>query len=624
MRFPSPLFRPLCLLFAFSAPLFAQDRSALTAPELSVPEFSFDLSSPILSFPFKIRDAEFSSSLNAIVAVSESPNQLHIYRPETGSLVSVNLQLPATCVSVSPDGRTAVTGHDAWISHVDLENAELLRTIPISAVVTDIVMGPNNFAYAFARGSFVPIYSVDLATLAESRSRSSIHSDTIARLHPGGRSIYGADTAVSPADIARYNIVDDLAQVSTDSPYHGDYPMCGNLWLSADGRRIYTACGRVFRASGDWEDMRYVGTFSKPVNIRWTQDTQVGSNVAVLPLLAATQDGEIQYFTSEFLLYRGSAKLPRFVTPSGSWAAQGRWLFFNAAGTKQYVVVQAETASKLAADFGLVTVDCSNASVVSDPGNASIGPAFTTGRFAITGSVGCGWASVSDSPWLNTNSTGVGDGVVTYTVTANGGPATRVGTITVGNATFTVSQSGVKPASLVATAAGPTQVSLSWTSAIAVDHFEVWRSSGGAFTRVATSASNTFTDTTTPNSGYVYKVRSVAADGAMSDFSAPDFAHTFAFVDPALAAGTRSKAAHVTDLRDAVNALRIAAGTTPASFSDGSLQSVAMKRVHLLEVREAIQGLRGALMMPAAYFGSVPEHDPIRAYRITELRAALE
>jgi hypothetical protein len=105
MSLPIRVLRFLCLLLACSASLFAQEMA-----QPSLPEFSFNVASPIVSFLFKIQDAEFSSSLNAIVAVSQSPNQLHIYRPETNELLSVNLQVPPTCVSVSPDGHFAVSG----------------------------------------------------------------------------------------------------------------------------------------------------------------------------------------------------------------------------------------------------------------------------------------------------------------------------------------------------------------------------------------------------------------------------------------------------------------------------------------------------------------------------------
>jgi hypothetical protein len=613
-----PRFLPLvCVLLLCAAPAVARE----------VPEFSFSLPPSIVSFPFAIVDAEFSPSLNAIVAVSESPNQLHIYRPDTNQLVSVNLQVVPVCVGVSPDGNSAVVGHDAWISHVDLVNAALLQTIPVPTLVSDIVAGYDNWAYVFpGSGSFPGIFSVNLVTDEQVESQSSIYDRTIARLHPGGLSMYGADTVVSPADIEKYRITGGIAEVAYDSPYHGDYPMCGNLWISADGQRIYTACGNVFRAStASSQDMRYVGSFSKPVNIEWAAHTQTGSNIAVLPYQASdsTQDGEIQYFTPDFLLYRGRAVLPRFVVGQDAWAARGRWVFFNAAGTKQYVILQAEEAADLPNDFGIVTVDCTSASVALQPTGASFGTAFSNAQFSVTGTPGCGWSSSSNVPWVNTNSFGVGDGTVTYTVAANSGFAPRNGTITVGNAAFAVSQAGVTPASLVATATSPTSVSLTWTFAGAADHFEVWRNAGGGFTLVGSPSTTAFTDTTAANAGYVYTVRAVAAGGATSVDSAPDFTHTFILTDPVLSAGMRIRAAHVTQLRAAVNAIRAAAGVAPATFTDPSLPSVVPKRVHVTELRDAINAMRAALALPPLGFSSLPVHDRIRAATTEELRAAI-
>src|SRR5688500_6169343 len=212
MSLRRPHFVLVCALFACAVPAIAQE----------LPEFSFNVDSPIVPFPFKIKDAEFSSSLNAIIAVSETPNQLHIYRTETDDLVSVNLQLPPLSVSVSPDGHTAAVGHNAWISHVNLDDATLLQTVAVSAVVNDVVLGPNGWAYALPPGQWVSIHSVDLTTGVQSQSQSSIYGNTIARLHPRGESLHRAHNALSPADIVQYPIPHNIAQYRYHPPYHGD------------------------------------------------------------------------------------------------------------------------------------------------------------------------------------------------------------------------------------------------------------------------------------------------------------------------------------------------------------------------------------------------------------------
>ena len=62
-----------------------------------------------------------------------------------------------------------------------------------------------------------------------------------------------------------------------------------------------------------------------------------------------------------------------------------------------------------------------------------------SGSFSVLASAGCEWAAASDVPWITTNSSGSGDGIVEYTVAGNTGPE-RSGTITVADQSYMVSQ----------------------------------------------------------------------------------------------------------------------------------------------------------------------------------------
>ncbi len=56
----------------------------------------------------------------------------------------------------------------------------------------------------------------------------------------------------------------------------------------------------------------------------------------------------------------------------------------------------------------------------------------------------CGWTAVSSVPWIQLTGTpgGSGNGALNFTVTANGGAASRIGTINIGGQLFTVTQPG--------------------------------------------------------------------------------------------------------------------------------------------------------------------------------------
>ncbi|MBL8214413.1 MAG: SBBP repeat-containing protein [Bryobacterales bacterium] len=65
-----------------------------------------------------------------------------------------------------------------------------------------------------------------------------------------------------------------------------------------------------------------------------------------------------------------------------------------------------------------------------------------SGSFLVSSQPGCGWTATSNVPWVSmTSPSGSGDGVAGYEVGANATGQTRVGVITVGGRSFTVTQS---------------------------------------------------------------------------------------------------------------------------------------------------------------------------------------
>lgn len=62
----------------------------------------------------------------------------------------------------------------------------------------------------------------------------------------------------------------------------------------------------------------------------------------------------------------------------------------------------------------------------------------------LTTQAGCGWTAVANATWIHVTSgaSGTASGIVRYSVDANASPSLRMGTLTIGGLTFTVSQSG--------------------------------------------------------------------------------------------------------------------------------------------------------------------------------------
>jgi hypothetical protein len=90
--------------------------------------------------------------------------------------------------------------------------------------------------------------------------------------------------------------------------------------------------------------------------------------------------------------------------------------------------------------FTTLPVSCSYSlsSYSSSPGYSSGSSSFT-----VTTGSSCTWSAVSDSTaWLHTSSSGTGSGTVNYSYDANPNTTSRIGHITAGGPTFTVTQAG--------------------------------------------------------------------------------------------------------------------------------------------------------------------------------------
>lgn len=212
-------------------------------------------------------DAEYSKVKDMLVFVSSTPSKINIYNASLGTISSIDLIYTPTCVSVSSDGNTAIVGHDGYITYVDLINKKIIKTFSVSCNALDIVLGNNKWAYIFPKvdqWEYMRCIKVDLSNDNEVlQTGNFIYAGTKAKLHPSGKFIYGTNNGLSPSDIEKYDIQNGGAKYLYDSPYHGDYPISGDLWFSEDGLRVFTRGKTVLKTSEIKEqDMLYNGSIS--------------------------------------------------------------------------------------------------------------------------------------------------------------------------------------------------------------------------------------------------------------------------------------------------------------------------------------------------------------------------
>ncbi len=156
------------------------------------------------------------------------------------------------------------------------------------------------------------------------------------------------------------------------------------------------------------------------------------------------------------------------------------------------------------------------------------------------------------------------------------------------------------PTNVVATAITTTSVSVTWNGTAGATYEVVRVGAGSTSTTIGTSTGGSLTDTTAAaGTAYLYKVHAIAP--AASPFGAPDLATTVLFTDPTLVAGTAVKAAHFTELRTAVDAVRTLAGLSGGTYTDPTLTPgvTTVKAAHVTDLRSALDAARSTLLLPA-------------------------
>ena len=201
-----------------------------------------------LATPF--RHVGFHSSSEKTITISG----------KTAAILNANgseeftIELPQTGigVTIAPNGQKAAVFHLRAVSYIEMTTGILLATHSVNVDVGDIVLDDNNIAHIFpSTGQFIPVLSLNLETGGTSNSARQVRHRTRVKIHPSGTKIYGANNGLSPSDLERYSIVNNTVTVDYDSPYHGDYPFNGNLWISMDGNSILSKSGVVVRATDD-------------------------------------------------------------------------------------------------------------------------------------------------------------------------------------------------------------------------------------------------------------------------------------------------------------------------------------------------------------------------------------
>jgi uncharacterized protein (TIGR03437 family) len=415
---------------------------------------------------FNVVDAAYSAAIDRIVAVSTSPDELHIYDPVMGSDSVVPLIMPPLAVSVAPDGLHAAVGHDGWISYIDLQTPAVLQVFPIVTDVHHVLLAGNGYIYAFPLRDWSDIYSLEIAA-GNLTNTSAIYEGRIPRLEPNEKYFYLSGGGW----FSKWEITKGVAVSIENNPGAG---FGGNYWMSQDGSQLISANGKVYATSDVLaQDVKYTGTYPNVSSISWAANTTALNSTAVIPMvqgpgatpMAGTQ---VQFYGDAYLGYTGTLPLLQFSAGGKNYPRAGLFAFWTSSGTVLYVIERADPASMLLSTDAIYTINpaAPSAGCNAAPLGAlsTISPTGGFGGTVVMAGAGCPWSATSDSSWLVINAGGIGAGMASVSwSTAPSTGAARSATVTVGGSGYTVTQLG----------AGTPQLTISQTTLTIAPKLEI-------------------------------------------------------------------------------------------------------------------------------------------------------
>jgi len=231
---------------------------------------------------FTVTDAVLSHDGEYLYLSSKPDCKLYIVNLTTGTVDKISFSNMTESLTINPR-RDAIylalltrehdggwwdeDGREGYIAEIDPETRSLVREFRINEDPYDIVATSDGYLYVSSgSGQWTNIRGYDLSTTSEVGSASIRHRSHI-KLHPDENCIYSANTDLSPSDIEKFDLSDRSIQALYDSPYHGDYPMSGDLEISPDGTKIFTRSGHIFRSTeSQATDMTHIGSLGSMWN----------------------------------------------------------------------------------------------------------------------------------------------------------------------------------------------------------------------------------------------------------------------------------------------------------------------------------------------------------------------
>lgn len=262
------------------------------------------------SLSFKPVEVQYSSALDRVIAISGTPDTLHIYDPVANADNTVALSGAPLSLSVSPDGLHAAVGHAASIEYVNLQSRTVEKTFtgltlndPLYNGQPGHVVVGNGYIYAMPQYGGNPL-SIQISSGAVVTGTSFYYSSE-GVFDPAANAVYTGQDGSFPQSLLRFDASAGPLGSPTTYKYFNQFNVCSPIWVSADMNRIFTGCGTIFSASADTsKDMLYISSLPGITRVQALASASTGT-LAVVPttpdwLTPSNADTSINIYDSAY------------------------------------------------------------------------------------------------------------------------------------------------------------------------------------------------------------------------------------------------------------------------------------------------------------------------------------
>jgi hypothetical protein len=307
-----------------------------------------------------ITDIQFSKSLNKLAYLSETSHEMVVIDTNDFSKVIIPLPTQAYRLALSPDGQHAAVSHDKLVSLIDLNTNTLVDTQITETHWGNLALDHNNIAHISPELLFIDtlyesndrLFSTNFETNETVEGSGTVFKGTELKVHPTLDSIYGTWRGISPADIAKWDSSTFPTTSLGDSPYHGDFKIRQNLWITEDGDKILTQGATLFTASPNSdEDMIYIDTLPDVDRILWADhSTERNQWIATTNFTRFINEDDLEptvlreYYIYDDITHELDAKIDidGIQTSVGIIPVDGQKVFYADDGSKAYLVLRSD------------------------------------------------------------------------------------------------------------------------------------------------------------------------------------------------------------------------------------------------------------------------------------------